>query len=64
MSSSEKKFKITTGTVSPEEALRYADELEKDIGEVMAGKRKAGAIRSEPMCRLIQFVRDNARVEK
>ena len=53
-------FKVTTGPVSKQDALRYADELERAIGEIGANKRKPSALPLEPVCRLIQFARDIA----
>lgn len=52
-------FKITTGPTSPSDILRFADELESAIDQVMTGDRKAGKLPVEPMARLIQFARDH-----
>lgn len=46
--------------VTDEEALKFADELERVIGEIANGKRKPQNIPMEPMCVLIQFARDRA----
>lgn len=43
-----------------EEALKFADELERVISEIANGKRKPQNIPMEPMCVLIQFARDRA----
>jgi len=43
-----------------EEALKFADELERVISEICNGKRKPQNIPMEPMCVLIQFARDRA----
>ena len=51
-------FSVTSQPVSTEEALAFAAELEKVIGEIMNGKRKASHIPVEPMVALIQYVRD------
>lgn len=53
-------FKVTSKPVSGEEAKKFADELERCLGEIMAGKRKPQNIPMEPMVALIQFARDNA----
>lgn len=54
-------MKISTGPVSRDDALRFADEVEAALSEVAAGTRKAGKIPLEPVCRLIQFARDSAK---
>lgn len=60
--STEKDMKV--GCEHPptdEEALKFADKLERVIGEICNGKRKPQNIPMEPMCVLIQFVRDRAK---
>lgn len=54
-------MQITTGPVTQKVALECADELEVAIGEMMAGQRKPGKIPLEPIARLIQFARDQAK---
>lgn len=49
---------ISSGPVSPAEALACADEVEAAIMEIMNGKRKPGKMPLEPMVRLAQFARD------
>lgn len=50
--------KVTSETVvSDTEALTYADELERVIGEIATGKRKPQNIPTEPMIALIAFAR-------
>lgn len=51
-------MKVSTGNVSPEEALKLADELEEVIGEVSDGSRKPSRIPLEPLIKLIQYVRN------
>lgn len=51
---------ISTSPVSAADALRYADELDEALVEVMNGKRTLGKLPMEPMARLIQFARDSA----
>lgn len=53
-------MKIGTGTVSREDALKFADEMETAIGEVVNGTRKIAKLPIEPISRLIQFARDKA----
>lgn len=48
---------ILDANVSPANALRSAEVLEQAIDEVMNGKRRPEALPLEPMCRLIQYVR-------
>lgn len=53
-------FKVTSPTVTGDEALKAANELEKVIGEICNGRRKPGNIPMEPMIALIQYARDMA----
>lgn len=41
--------------------MTSADEVERAIGEIGKGKRKAGSIPMQKMCSLVQFVRDLAK---
>jgi hypothetical protein len=51
-------FKATSKPVPAGDAIKYADELEAAIGEIMNGKRKPDRIPVEPIVKLIQFARD------
>ena len=51
-------FKLSCPTVSLAVALAAADEIEKAVGEIVNGKRKASHIPMEPIARLVQFARD------
>lgn len=53
-------FTVKARSISDAEALRYAADLERMIGEVMNGQRKAAHLPVEYMAVLIQFVRDKA----
>jgi len=53
-------LKISTGPVTPSAALDNGLELEKAIAEVIEGTRKPDSFPIEPICRLLQFVRDVA----
>jgi hypothetical protein len=55
-------MKISSAPVSPSAAAEAADQLEKAIGKVMNGEAKPGALPVEPLCKLIQFVRDHVSV--
>lgn len=57
-------MKVETGRLTTQDALKFANELETAISEVMNGQRKAGKLPVEPMCRLIQFARDVAAKEE
>jgi hypothetical protein len=57
-------MKVETGPVTTADALKFADELEAAMGEVMNGQRKAGKLPVEPMCRLIQFARNGVAVQE
>lgn len=59
-----KDFNVSSKPVTGAEALAFASELERAIGEIMIGKRKPANIPTEPMIALIQFARDNAGVVK
>lgn len=50
-------FRISTPPVSRAQALKFADRLERELGEVANGKRKAGRVDLEPMARLVTFAR-------
>lgn len=55
-------FKMTVEhEVTLEEASAAADEIERAVGEICNGKRKAGSIPMQEMCSLVQFVRDAAK---
>ena len=54
-------FKLSHGSATPEKALAAADQLEREVGEVLAGERKAGKISVEAICTLVQFARDVAK---
>lgn len=51
-------FRVTTGPVTGEQALAFADELETALGQIANGERKPGKIPVEPIARLIQYTRD------
>lgn len=53
-------FKVEAKTVTREQAITCAVELEAIIGDIMNGKKKANALPIEPMVKLIQFVRDSS----
>ena len=50
--------------VTTADAVKYADELERAVNEVMNGQRKPGAVPVEAMCKLIQFARDGVSVQE
>jgi len=52
------EFNLTSRPVTTAEALESADELERVVGEIANGRRKASRIPLEPIARLVQFVRD------
>lgn len=55
-------FKMTVEhEVTLEEAMTSADEIERAVGEICNGMRKAGSIPMQEMCSLVQFVRDTAK---
>jgi len=54
------EFEVYCPPVSDDDALRHAAELERVIGEIANGRRKASHIPMEPMVALIQFARDRA----
>ncbi len=58
------EFKVKCPPVSDAEALRCADELERMVGEIMNGKRKASQLPAEAVMTLIQFARDSAKNTK
>lgn len=46
--------------VSLGEAMAAADAIERAVGEICNGQRKAGSIPTQELCALVQFVRDEA----
>ncbi len=57
-------FKVEHGSVTPSQARISADDLEKALGEIANGKRKAGKLPMEPLIALIQFVRNTLHESK
>lgn len=54
-------FKMTVEhEVTLEEATAAADEVERAVGEICNGKRRAGSIPMQELCSLVQFARDTA----
>lgn len=53
-------FKVSSPDVSNADAIKFADELERVIGEIGNGKRNPKNIPLEPMVALIQFARTAA----
>lgn len=51
-------MKILTGPVSLKEALKYATKIEDALAKVANGDLKISKLPLEPLCRLIQFVRE------
>ncbi len=47
--------------ITIDEATAAADEIERAVGEICNGKRKAGKIPLQEMCTLVQFARDEAK---
>lgn len=56
-------FHVSSGYVSYEDAQASAKELEKAIGEVMNGDRKASNLPVEPMVKLIEYVRQRPHID-
>ena len=51
-------FKVEAKTVTTEQVIACANELEEVIGEIMNGKKKPKDLPIEPMVKLIQFARN------
>ena len=51
-------FNVEAKTVTTEQVIACANELEDVIGEIMNGKKKPKDLPIEPMVRLIQFARN------
>lgn len=54
-------FRVSTPPVTRRQAGQYADQLEREIGEIANGQRKAGRLDLESIARLITFARNDAR---
>jgi hypothetical protein len=57
-------FKLEAGTVTFDDAVTCADELENFIGGVLNGKLKAKNLPIEPLAKLVQFARDVVKKEQ
>lgn len=56
-------MRITTGPVDLALALQSCEQIESAIERIFSGELKPGKVPLEPICRLIQFVRDAATKE-
>jgi hypothetical protein len=61
---SEKRSRNPSPPIQTADALKFADELERAINEVLNGRRKPGAIPVEAPCKLIQFAREGVSVQE
>lgn len=50
-------FRISTPPVSRAQALKFADQIEREIGEVANGSRKPTRMNLEAVARLVTFAR-------
>lgn len=53
------QFRISTPPVSRAQALKFADQIEREIGEVANGARKPGRLDLEALARLVTFARND-----